>query len=163
MSEMYFEDFKSSDRFVSQGVTVTESMIIDFALAYDPQPFHLDSRAAAASPFGGLIASGLQTLALGFRVFVQLGLLSACGMGSPGLDELRWLRPVRPGDTIHAEVEVIEARPSRSKPERGTLLMAFKICDQRDEDVLTMRMIQLTRRRPGPRPANPSEAGRRLS
>jgi len=98
MSEMYIEDFKPGDHFISQGVTVTESMIIDFALAYDPQPFHLDSRAAAA-PFGGLIASGLQTLALGFRLFVQLGLFSVCGMGSSGLDELRWLRPVRPGDT----------------------------------------------------------------
>jgi len=95
MREMYFEDFKAGDRFVSPGVTVTESMIIDFALAYDPQPFHLDSTAAAASHFGGLIASGLQTLALGFRVFVQLGIFSACGMGSPGLDELRWLRFVQ--------------------------------------------------------------------
>jgi acyl dehydratase len=148
MPEMYFEDFKSGDRFVSPGATVTETMIIDFALAYDPQPFHLDSRAAAASHFGGLIASGIQTLALGFRVFVQLGLFSACGMGSPGLDELRWLRPVRPGDTIHTEVEVIEARPSRSKPDRGMLVMAFKIRNQSDEDVLSMRTMQLTRRRP---------------
>jgi acyl dehydratase len=158
MSEMYFEDFKPGDRFVSPGVTVTESMIIDFALVYDPQPFHLDLRAAAASPFGGLIASGFQTLALGFRVFLQLGLFSACGMGSPGLDELRWLRPVRPGDTIRSEVEVIEARPSRSKPERGTLLMGFTICNQRDEAVLTVRTIQLTRRRPGPASVDSREA-----
>jgi|SRR5215469_8053117 len=158
MREMYFEDFKAGDRFVSPGVTVTESMIIDFALAYDPQPFHLDSTAAAASHFGGLIASGLQTLALGFRVFVQLGLFGACGMGSPGLDELRWLRPVRPGDTIHSEVEVVEARPSHSKPDRGTLLMTFKIRDQHDEEVLSMRTIQLTRRRPSPPSTNPSEA-----
>jgi acyl dehydratase len=149
MREMYFEDFKPGDRFVSPGVTVTEGMIIDFALAYDPQPFHLDSRAAAASHFGGLIASGIQTLALGFRVFIQLGLFSACGMGSPGLDELRWLRPVRPGDTLRSEVEVVEARPSRSKPDRGMLVMAFTIRNQRDEDVLTMRTMQLTRRRSG--------------
>jgi acyl dehydratase len=149
MREMFFEDFKPGDRFVSPGVTVTEGMIIDFALAYDPQPFHLDSRAAAASHFGGLIASGIQTLALGFRVFLQLGLFSACGMGSPGLDELRWLRPVRPGDTLRSEVEVIEARPSRSKPDRGMLVMAFTIRNQRDEDVLTMRTMQLTRRRSG--------------
>jgi acyl dehydratase len=147
MREMYFEDFKPGDRFVSPGVTATEGMIIDFALAYDPQPFHLDSRAAAASHFGGLIASGIQTLALGFRVFLQLGLFSACGMGSPGLDELRWLRPVRPGDTLRSEVEVVEARPSRSKPDRGMLVMAFTMRNQRDEDVLTMRTMQLTRRR----------------
>jgi acyl dehydratase len=149
MREMFFEDFKPGDRFVSPGVTVTEGMIIDFALAYDPQPFHLDSRAAAASHFGGLIASGIQTLALGFRVFLQLGLFSACGMGSPGLDELRWLRPVRPGDTLRSDVEVVEARPSRSKPDRGMLVMAFTIRNQRDEDVLTMRTMQLTRRRSG--------------
>lgn len=148
MPEMYLEDFKPGDRFVSPGVTVTESMIIDFALAYDPQPFHLDYRAAGASHFGGLIASGFQTLALGFRVFIQLGLFSACGMGSPGLDELRWLRPVRPGDTIRSEVEVVEVRPSRSKPDRGMLVMAFKMCNQRDEEVLSMRTLQLTRRRP---------------
>jgi acyl dehydratase len=147
MQEMYFEDFMPRDRFVSAGITVTESMIIDFALAYDPQPFHLDCRAAADSHFGGLIASGFQTLALGFRSFLQLGLFSACGMGSPGLDELRWLRPVRPGDTLRSEVEVVEARPSRSKPDRGILVMAFKIRNQRDEDVLTMRTLQLTRRR----------------
>jgi acyl dehydratase len=147
MQEMYFEDFKPRDRFISPGVTVTESMIIDFALAYDPQPFHLDCNAAATSHFGGLIASGFQTLALGFRSFLQLGLFRACGMGSPGLDELRWLRPVRPGDTLCSEVEVVEARPSRSKPDRGILVMAFKIRNQRDEDVLTMRTLQLTRRR----------------
>jgi acyl dehydratase len=147
MVEMYFEDFKPGDRFVSPGITVTESMIIDFALVYDPQPFHLDSQAAAVSHFGGLIASGFQTLALGFRAFLQLGLFSACGMGSPGIDELRWLRPVRPGDTLRSEVEVVSARPSRSKPDRGMLVMAFEIRNQRDENVLTVRTMQLTRRR----------------
>ena len=147
MQEMYFEDFKPRDRFISPGVTVTESMIIDFALAYDPQPFHLDCNAASASHFGGLIASGFQTLALGFRAFLQLGIFSACGMGSPGLDDLRWLRPVRPGDTLRSEVKVVDAHPSRSKPDRGMLVMAFEIRNQRDEDVLTMRTLQLTRRR----------------
>ena len=148
MVEVYFEDFKPGDRFDSPGVTVTQGMIIDFALTYDPQTFHLDSEAAAASHFGGLIASGIQTLALGFRGFLQLGLLRTCGMGSPGLDELRWPRPVRPGDTLRAEVEVVDARPSSTKPDRGMLVLAFKIRNQRDEEVLTMRAMQLTRRRP---------------
>jgi acyl dehydratase len=148
MTEMFLDDFKVADRFVSQGVTVTESMIIDFALAYDPQPFHLDAEAAADTHFGGLIASGIQTLALGFRAFLQLGVFRACGMGSPGLDELRWLRPVRPGDTLHSEAEVVDVRPSRSKPDRGILVMLFKILNQRGEEVLTMRNMQLTRRRP---------------
>jgi acyl dehydratase len=148
MPEMYLEDFKPGDRFISPGITVTESMIIDFALIYDPQPFHLDSEAASASHFGGLIASGIQTLALGFRTFLQLGIFSSCGMGSPGLDELLWLRPVRPGDTLRSEAEIVDVRPSHSKPDRGTLVMAFKIRNQREEDVLTMRNFQLTRRRP---------------
>jgi acyl dehydratase len=149
MAEVYFfEDFALGDRFESPGVTVTESMIIEFALAYDPQPFHLDSEAAAASHFGGLIASGIHTLALGFRAFLQLGLFSACGMGSPGLDELRWPRPVRPGDTLRSEVTIVEARPSATKSDRGMLVLAFRIRNQRDEEVLTMRVMQLTRRRP---------------
>jgi acyl dehydratase len=148
MPEMYLENFKPGDRFISPGITVTESMIIDFALTYDPQLFHLDSEAASASHFGGLIASGVQTLALGFRAFMQLGILGTSGLGSPGLDELRWLRPVRPGDTLRSEVEMLEVRPSSSKPDRGTIVMAFKVRNQRKEDVLTMRNIQLVRRRP---------------
>src|ERR1700744_1247200 len=147
MTEMFLEDFKIADRFTSAGVTVTESIIIDFALTYDPQPFHLDAEAAAETNFGGLIASGIQTLALGFRAFLQLGVFRACGMGSPGLDELRWVRPVRPGDTLHSEAEVIDVRPSQSKPDRGMLVLAFKILNQRGEEVLTMRNMQLTRRR----------------
>lgn len=143
MAEVYYEDFKPGDRFNSPGTTMTETMIIDFALAYDPQPFHLDPRAAAASHFGGLVASGIQTMALGFRAFLQLGLFNTCGLGSPGVDALRWLRPVRPGDTIRSEVEVIEARPSRSKPDRGMLVMAFAVRNQHDEVVLTMRTMQL--------------------
>jgi acyl dehydratase len=148
MTEMFFDDFKIADRFISPGITVTESMIVDFALAYDPQPFHLDAQAAAETHFGGLIASGIQTLALGFRAFLQLGVFRACGMGSPGLDELRWLRPVRPGDTLHTEAEVVDLRPSQSKPDRGLLAMWFKVLNQRGEEVLTMRNMQLTRRRP---------------
>jgi hypothetical protein len=85
MTEMFFEDFKLADRFTSTGVTVTESMIIDFALTYDPQPFHIDAETAAETHFAGLIASGIQTLALGFRTFLQLGIFRACGMGSPVL------------------------------------------------------------------------------
>jgi acyl dehydratase len=147
MTVMFFDDFKRADRFISPGITVTEGMIIDFALAYDPQPFHLDAEAAADTHFGGLIASGIQALALGFRAFLQLGVFRSCSMGSPGLDELRWLRPVRPGDTLHSEAEIIDVRPSQSKPDRGLLVLSFKILNQRGEEVLTMRNMQLTRRR----------------
>jgi len=147
MADLYFEDFKPGDRFVSPGVTVSESMILEFALRYDPQPFHLDVEAAQRSNYGGLIASGFQTLALGFRMFIDLGIFRASGMGSPGLDELRWPRPVRPGDTIHSEFEITECRPSRSKPDRGMLLTSVRILNQRGEEVMTFKGMQLTRRR----------------
>jgi acyl dehydratase len=148
MSDRYFEDFAVGDRFVSAGITVSEGMILDFALRYDPQPFHLDVEAAKASNYGGLIASGFQTMALGFRAFLDLGIFRACGMGSPGLDELRWPRPVRPGDTIHSELTITEIRPSRSKPDRGMLLTSVRIVNQNGEEVMTFKGMQLTRRRP---------------
>ena len=98
---------------------MSEAQILDFALAYDPQPFHLDRTAAEASPYGGLIASGFQTLALAFRMFYQEKVINACSMGSPGMSELRWLGPVRPGDTLRTEAEVLSTRPSRSKAGPG--------------------------------------------
>ena len=145
--ERYFDDFKVGERFRSKGVTLTEAEIISFALAYDPQPFHLDAVAAAQSPFGGLIASGLQTFALGWRMFLQEGAFSACSLGSPGIDELRWTAPVRPGDTLRTEAEVIETRPSGSKPDRGTLKMAYRMTNQRGETVLTMTILHILKRR----------------
>ncbi len=149
MSERYFDDFDIGDKFTSKGITVSEAAILDFALAYDPQPFHLDVRAAAESPYGGLIASGFQTLALGFRAFYDANVINACSMGSPGMDELRWLRPVRPGDTLRTEAQVTEKRPSESKPDRGILRMAYEILNQDDEVVMTFSTIHIFARRPG--------------
>lgn len=145
--ERYFDDFKVGERFRSKGVTLTEAEIINFALAYDPQPFHIDTGAAKKSPFGGLIASGLQTFALGWRMFLQEGLFSACSLGSPGIDELRWTAPVKPGDTLYTEAEVLEVRPSGSKPDRGTLRMGYRIANQQGETVLTMSIVHILRRR----------------
>lgn len=147
MSERYFDDFAVGERFVTRGVTLTESMIIDFAMTYDPQPFHIDVEAARHSNYEGLIASGFQTLALGFRMVLETGLFRASSMGSPGFDELRWLKPVRPGDTLHTEIEIVERKPSSSKPDRGILRIAYRIRNQRDEDVLTFVAMQLLRRR----------------
>ena len=147
MRDRYFDDFEIGERFESHGVTVTESQILDFALTYDPQPFHLDREAAAASPFGGLIASGFQTLALGFRMFYQGGVIADCGLGSPGMRELRWRAPVRPGDTLRTLTEVKEVRPSRSKPDRGSIEMAFEVRNQHGDAVLTfLATIILARR-----------------
>jgi acyl dehydratase len=145
---MYFEDFVVGQRVVSRGATLTESAILDFALLYDPQRFHLDVEAARESPYGGLIASGFQTLALGFRMFLQTGVLDACSIGSPGFDELRWIAPVRPGDTIHSEVEVLELRESRSKPDRGILIARMEMFNQRAEMVLSLTATIFILRRP---------------
>jgi acyl dehydratase len=149
MTDRYFDDFEVGEKFLSPGITVTESMIVDYALLYDPQPFHIDAEAAKASNFGGLIASGFQTVAIGFRAFLMLGLFRSCSMGSPGMDELRWPRPVRPGDTLRAEMNVVEKKPSRSKPDRGMLFTYFRVLNQRDEEVMTFRCMHLLARRPG--------------
>lgn len=144
----YFDDFAVGERFRSRGVSLTESQILDFALKYDPQPFHLDREAAAQSPYGGLIASGFQTLALGFRMIFQENIFTACSLGSPGIDELRWLLPVRPDDTLTTEIAVRETRPSKSKPDRGTVVFDYRIENQRGEAVMTFRTIKILRRRP---------------
>lgn len=148
-SKRYFDDFHPGDRFVSKGVTFTESDIVSFALRYDPQPFHIDAEAAAASHYGGLIASGFHTLAQGFRMILQEGIFADCSMGSPGMDELRWLAPVRPGDTLHMESEVIESKPSSSRPDRGIVKMDYRAVNQRGETVMTFRVIHLLRRNTG--------------
>jgi len=147
VADKYFDDFEVGDRVVTPGITLTESLIIDFAMRYDPQPFHIDAEAAKASNYGGLIASGFQTFALSFRMVLETGVLRACGMGSPGTDELRWLKPVRPGDTLHTEFEVLEKIPSRSKPDRGVLRIKYWVKNQRGEDVMTFLSLQLARRR----------------
>jgi len=146
--DLYFEDFTPGREFRTDGVTITEAQILDFALAFDPQPFHLDAEAAKETIFGGLIASGFQTMALTFRLFIQTRALAASSLGSPGVDELRWLRPVRPGDTLRAAVQVVEQRPSTSKPDRGIVRLHWTSLNQRGEPVLTMTSLQLVRRRP---------------
>jgi acyl dehydratase len=146
VQERYFDDFHLGEVFHSKGVTLSESQILDFALLYDPQPFHLDKEAAAEGPFNGLIASGFQTLALAFRIFYQANVINACSLGSPGLDVLRWVRPVRPGDTLKVTATVTEMRPSRSKPDRGTLIMDYKVLNQLDEVVMTFTAIHILAR-----------------
>jgi len=146
---LYFEDFHLGRRFVTRGVTLTEAEIVDFAFKYDPQPFHIDKVAAADSPYGGLIASGFHTLSAAFRMVIQENIFTACSMGSPGMDELRWLKPVHPGDTLHAELEVAEAKPSSSRPDRGRVRIAYTIKNQNDEPVMTFTAQQIFRRRPG--------------
>ena len=146
MDSRYLDDLTPGQRFTSPGLTLSEAEIIDFAWRYDPQPFHLDANAAAESPYGGLIASGFQSLAICFRLFIQSGLLADSSLGSPGIDELRWLAPVRPGDTLHSEIEVLEARPSKSKPDRGIARLRYHAVNQRGEVVLSFIVNHLLRR-----------------
>ncbi|PKO43118.1 MAG: acyl dehydratase [Betaproteobacteria bacterium HGW-Betaproteobacteria-4] len=148
MDTRFLDDLTPGQRFTSPGLTLTEAEIIDFAWRYDPQPFHLDANAAAGSPYGGLIASGFQSLAICFRLFIQSGILAESSIGSPGIDELRWLAPVRPGDTLHSEIEVLEARPSNSKPDRGIARLKYQAVNQRGEAVLSFIVIHLLRRKP---------------
>ncbi|HET8577235.1 MAG TPA: MaoC family dehydratase [Methylomirabilota bacterium] len=145
---LYLEDFRPGDRFRSAELTVSEALILEFARFYDAQPFHADPEAAKATVYGGLIASGIQTIAITFKLFLETGALAACSLGSPGLDEIRWKLPVRAGDTVRVEVEVLEARDSTSKPDRGIVRLRYTAFNQRGEAVMTMIGNQLCRRRP---------------
>jgi len=126
---------------------LTREEILAFARDWDPQPFHLDEEAAARSPFGGLIASGWQTAALCMRLVVDGLLAGSTSIGSPGLDELRWLKPVRPGDALTVELTVLEVTPSRSKPDRGSVRLSYTCTNQKGETVMTLvaRVIFLRR------------------
>lgn len=146
--ERWFEDFAPGLVIETGGATITESQILDFAMRWDPQPFHLDVPAAAESPYGGLIASGFHTLVVGFRLYIEAARCRRSSIGSPGIEALRWLRPVRPGDTIRVRAEVVSARPSASRPDRGSALIAGVMSNQAGEPVLDYRFPQMFLKRP---------------
>ncbi|MEI6557316.1 MAG: MaoC family dehydratase [Rhodospirillaceae bacterium] len=141
-----FEEFILGQSFETEGLTVTEAMIIDFGFRFDPQPFHIDSQAASRSPYGGLIASGFQTLILTFRLFRDTGVISGTSQGEAGADEVRWLRPVRPGDTLRVKVTVAGLLPSR-RAERGIVRLTYATLNQHAEVVMTMTVNHLILRR----------------
>lgn len=135
---LYFEDFTPGRVFELGTVAVTADEIIEFATRYDPQPFHTDPEAAQQSAFGGLIASGWMTCGLYMRLYVDAVLADAASQGSPGVEEVRWLAPVRPGDRLTATSTVEEATPSATTPNRGTVLMRSEMTNQ--DGVVVMRM-----------------------
>jgi acyl dehydratase len=135
----YFEDFHAGDVVRLGRRQVTRDEIVAFAREFDPQPFHVDERAAAESPFGGLIASGWHTAAMFMGLFVRELLLDSASLGSPGVEELRWLRPVRPGDELTGLVHVVETRPSEREPRRGTVTTESEVINQDGEVVMRMR------------------------
>jgi len=146
--ERYLEDYTVGEIVRAEtGVTLTESEIIDFAFRYDPQPIHIDKPAAEHSPYGGLIASGWQVAVVAFRTLVEAGALGRGSAGSPGADQVRWHRPVRPGDTITGEVEVTGVRDSRSKPDRGVVTMDWRVTNQRGERVMSWQGTQIVMKR----------------
>lgn len=131
---------------------VTTEEIVAFARDYDPQPFHLDEAAAEASIYGGLIASGWHTVCVFMRLFVDGFLDRAAAMGSPGVDELRWLKPVRPGDRLSGRAEIRAIRPSQSRPDRGIARIRCSVVNQGGEEVLSMVANVLLKRDAGAAP-----------
>ena len=138
MPEHYFEDFEPGQVYELGSTTVTEDAIVEFARRWDPQPFHVDPEAAAESVFGGLIASGWHTGAMWMRLYVDSMLVGSNSQGSPGIEELRWLAPVRPGDTLRARLTVLEATPSERRPDRGTIRIRGEMVNQDGVTVLSM-------------------------
>ena len=134
----YWEDFKIGERAELGRHTFTEQEIVEFGRRYDPQPFHVDGENAARGPFGGLIASGWQTCAIGMRLMVEGYISRTVSLGSPGIDNIRWLKPVRPGDTIAYGRIVLESRASTTRKGVGLVKHRWEAVNQRGELVLTM-------------------------
>jgi acyl dehydratase len=145
--QRFFEDYLPGHVYEFGAITVSEREIIDFARRYDPQYFHVDPVKAAASEFGGIIASGWQTIGFAMRLYVDHYLSHVASLASPGVDEIRWPNPMRPGDTIRIRVTILDARPSRSKPDRGIVRARLEAINQRDELVLSMTAVSILRRR----------------
>jgi acyl dehydratase len=147
VDEKYLEDLHIGDRFESDICQVTVEGIVEFARDFDPQPFHLDAKAAEESVFKGLAASGWHTAAMTMKLFVTGGLKLAGGSVGLGVDELQWPRPVRPGDMLRLQSEILDVRPSRSKPDRGIIRIRNVTTNQRGEVVQTFLASVLVRRR----------------
>jgi acyl dehydratase len=152
MSEIFLDDLEAGQRYELGARVVRQDEIVAFARDYDPQPFHVDEGAARSSIYGGLIASGWHTVCMFMRLFVDGFLHRAASMGSPGVDELRWLKPVRPGDQLAGRIEIVEIRPSRSRADRGIARMRSIMSNQDGEEVLSMVASVMLRRRGEPRP-----------
>ncbi len=145
---MYFDEFSVGDRFESAARRVTEIEIINFAEDFDPQFFHTDPEAAKASRFEGLVASGMHTLSLSMGQFFRTRVLEGVNLGSPGMDELRWLRPLRPGDSLRQIFEVTKLKASTSKLDRGVIWMRHDTLNQRDELIMQFTCLHIAMRRP---------------
>ncbi len=144
---MYFDDLPKGYTFETGTRTLTEDDIIAFARQWDPQSFHTDPEAAKASPYGGLIASGFHTLLTAFNLTLGANVWNEASMGSPGMDSVRWIRPVRPGDTLRVRIEVTSSTPSQSRPDRGRTGFRHTVLNQNDEVVMTYHCVNILARR----------------
>ena len=156
--DRYFEDYIPGTVFEYGEIRVDEAEILEFARRFDPQDMHVDPEAAKRGRFGGLIASGWHTAGLMMRLFVEHFLPGHASLASPGIDELRWTRPVRPGDVLHLRVTVLEATRSRSKPDRGMLRTLTEVLNQNGEVVMSLKPMNLLRCR-SPLASPPPPAG----
>ena len=148
MPQRYFEDFQVGQTIDLGTTSASEEEIIAFARQFDPQPFHIDPALAQASAFGGLIASGWHTASLLMRLLVDGLFNDTISMGSPGVDEIRWLQPVRPGDVLRARFTVLDCRSSKSRPEMGVVRSRSEVLNQQDELVMTVIGVHFLGRRP---------------
>jgi acyl dehydratase len=146
----YFEDFTVGEVFELGARALSRDEIIAFARDYDPQPFHVDPEAARDSIYGGLIASGWQTIGVFMSLLVRNLINDAASMGSPGIDEIKWLKPVRPGNRLSARIRVLETIPSKSRPDRGIIKTQGELTNDDGELVMTIRAVNFFGRRPGP-------------
>jgi acyl dehydratase len=144
---MYFDDLPKGHTFETGTRTLSEDDIIGFARQWDPQSFHTDPEAAKASPYGGLIASGFHTLLAAFNLTLGANVWNEASMGSPGMDNLRWIRPVRPGDTLRVRIEVTSSTPSQSRDDRGRTGFQHTVLNQNDEVVMTYHCVNILARR----------------
>ena len=144
----YFDDFKPGDSFTSRGGSLSEAEIMEFANKYDPQPFHIDKAAAKKSIFGGLIASGFQTIGFSFRQIWDTGVFGDANLGGHGIDEVRWMKPVFPGETLTVTATIEELLPSKSKLDRGTAKVRYVTRNAKSEPVFSMLALQILKRRP---------------
>ena len=150
ISDRYFEDYVEDDVHRFGTIAVEPDEIVAFAKRFDPQAMHTDPEAAERGPFGGLIASGWHTAGLMTRLFMDHYLTKVASLGSPGADELRWLKPVRPGDTLSVRVTVLKAVPSKSKPDRGAITSFVEVINQAGEVVMTFKVVNIiAKRSPG--------------
>ena len=145
--DRYFEDYVAGAVHRFGSIAVEEDEVIAFASRFDPQDFHTDPEAARRTVFGGLIASGWHTAGLMMRLYAEHYLTKVGSLASPGVDELRWIKPVRPGDTLAVRVTILDAVPSRSKPDRGVVTSFIEVLNQAEEVVMSMRAINMIKRR----------------